>query len=328
MLLALKRNHWRNKMKVEFQEQGHLYLVNGNLAELSTTELLHKHKLSPDYSGVDIDILTAKAEFGKEIHEELSFVTNRANYEPLNDYGVVFKEYFINNFKFGIGEQLIGLIYKDLIISGSIDFIGRDINDKNVIMDYKFTAKKDINYWTWQQSLYNYMLKKLGKEPINGVVLDWKGADISKVLWWSKDTATFKEVNLTLYSDEEVEELLECEVAKEIYKRKELALNEELELRVKQAEEQFMFIETEYKKAKDLVEETRKELLSIFKKQNIIKWETDKFSVSYVQPSTRETIDSGKLRVEYPQVYDKVYKVSEVKEYLKVTKKKEKNEDI
>ena len=38
-------------MTVDFDENSHSYTINGNIAMLSFTELLHKHKLAPDFKG-------------------------------------------------------------------------------------------------------------------------------------------------------------------------------------------------------------------------------------------------------------------------------------
>lgn len=49
-------------MIITFEEATHVYTINGELATTSTTQLLHKHKLAPDYSGVDEKVLKRKAE--------------------------------------------------------------------------------------------------------------------------------------------------------------------------------------------------------------------------------------------------------------------------
>ena len=39
-------------MRIDFDEKNHIYRVDGDIASISVTELLHKHGLAPDYSGV------------------------------------------------------------------------------------------------------------------------------------------------------------------------------------------------------------------------------------------------------------------------------------
>ena len=61
---------------VVFDEETHKYtLVNRKTGEendlVSVTTLLKKHNITPDYSMVDDDVLKAKAEYGKVVHEEL-----------------------------------------------------------------------------------------------------------------------------------------------------------------------------------------------------------------------------------------------------------------
>ena len=69
-------------MIVEFEEKDHIYSVNGDIASISVTELLKKHGLSPNYDGVNKQVLRESAEKGKDVHKDLENVLNEANYEP------------------------------------------------------------------------------------------------------------------------------------------------------------------------------------------------------------------------------------------------------
>jgi len=53
---------------------------------------------------------------------------------------------------------------------------------------------------------------------------------------------------------------------------------------------------------------------------------SDKYSFSYVAPSTKQTFDVKKFMEENPELYKKYLKISKVSDSLRVTKKKEKKE--
>ena len=80
-------------MNVDFEESTHTYSVNGIIATISFTELLHKHGIAPDYSGVNGSTLNESAEFGKTIHKDIERVINTANYEPQTEFGKTFLAY-------------------------------------------------------------------------------------------------------------------------------------------------------------------------------------------------------------------------------------------
>lgn len=57
-------------MKVVFNESNHTYKL-GEKILISVTRLLKKHKLSPDYSAVDPDVLKRAAGKGIAVHKEI-----------------------------------------------------------------------------------------------------------------------------------------------------------------------------------------------------------------------------------------------------------------
>ena len=74
-------------MRITFEEQGHVYTVNGDIATISVTELLGKHGLAPDYSGVDKAKLRDAASKGKAVHKDLENIFNEKDYTPVTEQG-------------------------------------------------------------------------------------------------------------------------------------------------------------------------------------------------------------------------------------------------
>lgn len=71
------------------------------------------------------------------------------------------------------------------------------------------------------------------------------------------------------------------------------------------------------KKQKTLKERLKTEMLN----RDLIKMETDKLTITYVAPTTKETFDSKSFRAKHPDMYDEFVKISEVKDCVKVVVK-------
>ena len=309
-------------MIIEFEEKGHVYSVNGEIASISVTELLAKHGLAPDYSGVDKKKLRESSAKGKEVHKDLENVLNVAGYEPKTQQGKQFKEWVEQNLDCGVGEQMLGYEKDGMIIAGTADVMGISKDRTFVIIgDHKNTSKFHREYVSWQVSLLDYFAKKLGKEKINVKVLDWKGAKEFYCFHYEPKSGSMTVYELEKIPDEEIERLLDCEYNNTLYERQTLVVDTELEKRYLQAEKMFLDIEAQAKAAQNTRDTLRAEMLSLMEKQHILSWESrdGQLKVTYVAPQDRITVDSKKLKTEYPQVYSECQKLSKIKAQIRVT---------
>lgn len=309
-------------MIIEFEEKGHVYSVNGEIASISVTELLAKHGLAPDYSGVDKKKLRESSAKGKEVHKDLENVLNVAGYEPKTQQGKQFKEWVEQNLDCGVGEQMLGYEKDGMIIAGTADVMGISKDRTFVILgDHKNTSKFHREYVSWQVSLLDYFAKKLGKEKINGKVLDWKGAKEFYCFHYEPKSGSMTVYELEKIPDEEIERLLDCEYNNTLYERQTLVVDTELEKRYLQAEKMFLDIEAQAKAAQNTRDTLRAEMLSLMEKQHILSWESrdGQLKVTYVAPQDRITVDSKKLKTKYPQVYSECQKLSKIKAQIRVT---------
>lgn len=309
-------------MVIEFEEKDHIYSVNGEIASISVTELLAKHGLAPDYSGINKQKLRESAEKGKDVHKDLENILNIAGYEPTTEQGKQFKEWVDKNLDCGVGEQMLGYERDGMIIAGTADVMGISKDRKFVIIgDHKNTAKFHREYVSWQVSLLDYFAKRLGKEKVNGKLLNWKGAKEFYCFHYDPKTGKMTVYELEKVPDEEIEKLLDCEYNNTIYERPMLVIDPELQEKYLQAEAHFMSIEEQAKKAQETRDELRAELLALFEKQGIKSWESPdkKLLVTYVVPFDRMGVDSKKLKENYPQAFTECQKLTKVKASLKVT---------
>lgn len=69
--------------------------------------------------------------------------------------------------------------------------------------------------------------------------------------------------------------------------------------------------ESEYNSLKNAI-------LNAMAEQNIVKIDTEEVLINYIAPTTRESLDSKRLKEELPNIYDEYARISPVKASLKV----------
>ena len=77
-------------------------------------------------------------------------------------------------------------------------------------------------------------------------------------------------------------------------------------------------IEKQIKDLKALQDSYKEKLLKEMEENNVLKVDTEELSISYVAPSTRETLDIKKLKEDLPDIYDLYVKFTDVKSSLRI----------
>ena len=301
-------------MVVEFNEENHVYSINGDIAKLSVTELLAKHKLAPCYPKTQY--VKDSAEYGKNVHKDLENCIFFM-YEPQTWEGKQFKEWLKQNaFDNLIAEKSLGIDYEGLLVGGTADLICWK-GDELWVIDHKTTTTIHKKAVTWQVNLLDYMAQ------FNFDT--YRRATGFKCLHYDRTTQQMNVVELEKIADEEIEKLLECELNDEIYTQLGVEnIDKDLQMQVEQAEKLFAIKEMEYKQAKAEVEQFRQKLCEVFEQNNIEHWESPNkiVSVTYVKPTTQKSVDTDKLKTSYPDIYNECLKTTTKKGYIKITTKK------
>lgn len=316
-------------MKISLEEKNHVYRLNNNIANISVTELLAKHDLAPKYDFVDEEVLKASSKKGTDIHKDLENILNKADYTPETKQGRQFAKWVSENLDSGVGEQKLGLEFGGWRLCGTADVMGIMKDGTLLVGDHKITSVFHREYVTWQVSILDYMARRLGKEPVNGKILNWKGASNFICFHYDPKTSKMKAITLTKIPDEEIERLIDCEYNGEKYYRKELVAEEKFKQKFLKAEEKLLKMELAYKKAQENAQQLREQMLKLFEEQHILKWKSNDglLQVTYVAPAETTRVDTNKLKKEYPQVYSECQTISKKKSYVRITIKQEDDED-
>lgn len=312
-------------MIIEFEEKDHCYSVNGDIASISVTELIAKHGLAPKYRGVKKEVLEESAKKGKEVHEDLEFILNKKNYTPKTKQGENFKKWVDENLDCGVGEQKLALIYKGMIIAGTADIMAILKDGAYLVADHKNTSKFHREYVSWQVSLLDYMARKIGKEKVNGKALNWKGASKFKCFHYDTKTGDMTVHELEKVPDEEIEKLIQAEYNGQLYERAVLVVDNNFVAKFEEMEAALVAATKQYKKIEEDAKKFREEMCQLMGEQGIKTYVTPNalIQITYTPESEQFRVDSGKLKREYPLVYEKVVKPSKKKAYITITSRED-----
>lgn len=181
--------------KLKFVEESHQYFLDN--VELPSVTTLIGEILGDKYEGVNDDVLKRASEHGIKVHKLIEEFENGkiANYLLLNEREIDNLEEYKRIKGFDTLKTEFKVHYKDLY-AGTIDGIGVDDENNQIIYDIKTTSEVDFNYVCYQLSLYllaydeenydNYMayilhfpknkrakkvmVELLDREELNGVI--------------------------------------------------------------------------------------------------------------------------------------------------------------
>ena len=284
-------------MKIKFIPETHQYFL-GKKELTSITTLLKRHGLSTDFSEVMISpaILEEARNRGNKIHKEVSdWIKYRT--EPTTEEAKQIIQWYNSQ------PNLKSDIESEKIIHNG-EFVGtKDLSFRTIMVrtlaDIKTGRNIDMIACSWQLSLYEY--------------LDKVEYDRLYILHTPKD-ADLKIVEVPRIPKEEIERLLECERNCEIYQPKTVELatvNAEISTKITQS---IQMID----KLEEFVKAFRESVLVEMQEKGIKKFDNGEISITYIEPTTRVSIDSKKLKEELPDVYKKYLKELEVKANIKI----------
>ena len=146
---------------VEYIDETHQYLIDGILVP-SVTQIL-EFKFPSKYKDVPKYILENKAKYGTTLHQVIQDLEEQnLDYINVNDiYVDVAQEQYKEikkSFKLEVLSQEQIVHYKDKY-AGRLDMIAL-VKNKLCLIDIKTTAELDLEYLSWQLSLYELAFGK------------------------------------------------------------------------------------------------------------------------------------------------------------------------
>lgn len=287
---------------LKFEETAHAYTLDGKPL-ISVTQLLKKHGLTTDFDGVDPEVLQRAAARGNLIHKEIEDYINNGvmGFTPeFTDFTVFSEDLNLTNCRAEVP------VHNDLV-AGTADLMAERKQGKKklkVLIDHKTGSTVNTEAVRWQLSLYEYLSGETFDEFYVFHLCDKS-----------------KYTKLDHIPTEEVEKLLECERKGEIYQPRALTVPSELLAAAQKAERAVKLAEANKKAAEANAATIRAELLAAMEAQKIKSFETADKSIliTYIAPTTRETVDGARLKKDHPELAKEYTKISSVKASVRVT---------
>lgn len=287
---------------VEFDKDTHTY-TDGGRKLISVTQLMRKHWLAPDYSGVPSETLNAAAERGTLIHSEIerwikegadgftSELGNFIDYISICYVKVLKSEFVLSND----------------IVAGTADLLLEE-NGEKVIADIKTTSTLHKDSVAWQLSIYAYL----------------SGEDIHRgqAFHFGKD-GSLNVVEIALKPKEDVEALLQAEREGRIYKQEIKSIDDAMLVELETAERIILEMDEAKKKAEQNAKAIREAIMKAMAENGVKTFENKRMKITYVEPSLRSSIDTARLKKEEPVLAMRYEKISTTKASLRITIKGE-----
>jgi hypothetical protein len=300
---------------VVFDKDHHTYMLNGK--RLSGVTAIVKWLFPDTYKDIPQSVLDKAAEYGTMVHSKCELYDSLGlgdDVAPVQDYIRLKRE---NGLEALCSEYLVD---DGENIASSIDKVFMPDGDTYPLADIKTTSKVHEENVTLQLSIYAYLFEldnpgvKAGRlmciwlpKPQYGqaAILDLKRIpaegcqEIVQAFLNNEDPTPHREKWFGGAKDiEQTEEVLPAEL--------------------KDVEAEVIKIENDMKAMKERQEELRKGLLELMQKHNVKKWQSDRLQLIRKAASTRESVDSTRLKNYYPEIYLKCKKVSNVSESLTI----------
>lgn len=288
-----------NNSGVVFMDNPHSYHL-GDKELKGVTGILSKHLFSDKYFGVSDEVLQKAAERGSRIHENCrayDLLGVEAS-EEAKAYAQIKRDNHIET----IANEYTVTDYEN--VASNIDLVAHvegDADNEITIIDFKTTSHLDIEYLSWQMSIYKYLFEKvnplLAVKRIAGIWLP-----LSKY-----GTPRIQEIEQKPMS--EVKRLLEADAKGEIYTLPPTVIPPSVLMLQERCYDTLLRLKEAEEESKKLHEA----LYAAMSQYNIKKWDTENFSCTLKTPSVQNRFDSKTFGAEHPDLYKQYIKTVEVK---------------
>lgn len=297
---------------VFFDPSNHTYTTDdGKLIEC-VSNILRANEIAPSYDVVSKDILEQSAQFGTMVHAAFeTFIKSDGTDDGADEYVMDFADNIYPSLSECKSEVIVYCVGNaPMDYAGTADLICKK-DGRWIVADVKTTSTVHKEAVRWQTSLYKYAWGKQNGVPYESIDIACIHARNGQCKWYDLIPVTI----------EELEDLLTC-TKLGIPRTAKTVVPSDLSSRAIKIQDTINGLKAQIKALEDDEKAIRAELLEFMKTSGAIKLEFGNVSISYIAPTTKNSVDTEKLKSYYPQVYSSVLKQTEVKESLRITTKK------
>ena len=292
---------------VVFNELEHTYTNAKGKSLSGVTGLLGRQLFKDKYDGISKSIMEKAAERGNLIHRQIEMYETFGGENLADEVGAYAKLKEQNEYDTLATELLVS---DCMNVASSIDVVFekkiKDVSEDTFLSeiylcDIKTTSKLDMEYLSWQLSIYKYLLLIHNKKAkVAGLVACW----LPREQYGRPKMAVVPEKPM-----EWVKELIDADSRGEQWISPEIAETSQ-ELAVPQELTQAI---ANVLKAEKLAKECKDRLRLLMEENGITKWENEDFVATISKATTSTTFDSKALQKDDKELYEKYLKTTERK---------------
>lgn len=294
------------KTMVKFDELTHTY-TNEKGTLISTTQLLKKAGISPDYTFVNDEVLQKAADKGSVVHKEIEDFIKNGEIGFTKELGE-FIDYLKAHQLTPVASELM---VDDEIVAGTIDLVLKAENGELILADVKTTSTIHSDSVSWQCSIYKKLYDGSHEQKISRLC----------VFHFNKD-GELNVRDLPIKDDGVINELYEWYKTQPDTKFELSNIGQLTELY--EVEKVIAYFESQKKEWEEKSIAMRESIVSVMKEKGINKFENEKIMITYIAPTIAKTLDTAKLKTEKPEIYNVYLKDTEKKEQVRIKLKGEK----
>lgn len=283
---------------ISFDNNTHIYYLDAKPL-ISCTQLLIKHNLAPDYSKVNKELLEQSAKKGSAVHKEIDEYLRFGIIGITNELQQFIKK---NKGNTWLGNEAI--VHND-IVAGTYDYLYKNKKGEIVRVDFKTTSTKHLDSVSWQLSIYDYLD-------------DYYKANKFE-LWHFDKEKGLKIIPIPKKSTLDLDTLMNCERLGIPFKPQELELSKQEIIEIESLQNAIEHANSVIKSANAKLDLLKETIIKKMEENNIKSFKNDTLSITYVAPSTRESIDTTRLNQEHPELIENYKKVSNIKASVRIT---------
>lgn len=291
-------------MKLIFNEENHTYTDDNGQLIPSVSEII-RNWLGNKYESIDAEVLKKAQEKGNRVHSQIEryLLQDIEPKKPTYEFEC-FKQIFKREFVATQSEKVLYGATEYGAYAGTFDLL--DTINGNIV-DIKTNYSLDKEYVKIQLSLYAMALRQ------NDVIIN-RGYVIH--LPPEKSPQKPQILPIELLTDAECENIVRAYFNGESKPQATLqCLNEQA---IAELETSILAME----KAEMTIKEHKDKILKEMEERNINQIKIGKnITISYIAPTTRESIDTARLKKEMPVMAEKYKKISKVKSSVRITTK-------
>lgn len=295
-----------NIYNVSFDAENHVYTLQNGEVLIGITCVLNKFISPNKYDNVPAEVLERAKVRGSAIHADIACY--------IDGFGGAYTPE-VKAFAEWAGNAEL---YSECLVSDGIRYasaidVVRHLGDNQVhLYDIKTTSVVDEDYCRWQLSIYAYFMHIAGFDVVGASVLHIKNG-------------TIKELPVVLVSCDSVKSMLQAYAGGEEWKNPHVgdALPEEVANNICIIDQTISGLKEQLKYAEGQMEVFKARLLEKMRELELTAIKTENIAISIKNAYQRTSIDSKKLKEQYPEIAKECEKVTEVAESLtiKINKK-------